>query len=317
MTYLVTGGAGFIGRATVRALRAEGLDVVVLDSLTYAAHEADLRSIEGVEVVVGDVDEPADVAAVFERFAPSVVLNLAAESHVDRSLEDASPFVRANTLGPWVVARACAEAGVRMVQVSTDEVYGDRDGLPPSVEGDPTTPTNPYSAAKAAGDAMALSLVRSDGLDAVVTRGANTYGPGQYPEKLLPLAAQRWANGATMGVYGDGLQEREWIFVDDHASGILAAARRGASGGIFHLGGDAPTPNLDLLDRWRAALGYPPMGKEAWLAHVADRRGHDRRYRLASERTRELLRWSPSVDLAAGLAATAAWHDANPDFWTN
>lgn len=314
--WLVTGGAGFIGRAVVRALRAEGVDVVVLDALTYAAHEADLTSIEGVTVVVGDVAEPADVAAVMTTHAPSVVLNLAAETHVDRSLQDASPFVRANTLGPWVVARACAEARTRLVQVSTDEVYGDRDGLPASVEGDPVTPTNPYSAAKAAGDGMVLSLVRSDGLDAVVTRGVNTYGPGQYPEKLLPLAAKRWAEGTALGVYGDGLQERDWIHVDDHAAGILAAARRGRRGGVYHLGGAAPIPNLELLGRWRAALGYPAAAA-GWLNHIEDRRGHDRRYRLACAATRAELGWAPGVALDEGLGATGAWHVANPDFWVS
>ncbi len=308
---MVTGGAGFIGRAVVRALRAGGVDVVVLDVLTYAAHEADLRSIEGVELVVGDVAEPHDVGPVLDRHRPAMVLNLASESHVDRSLQDAGPFVRSNTQGAWVVAQACAERGIRMVQVSTDEVYGDREGRPVTREGDRVSPTNPYSSAKAAGDAMVLSLLRSHGLDAVVTRGVNTYGPGQYPEKLLPLAASRWAAGEDMGIYGDGRQERSWIHVDDHAAGILAAARRGERGLVYHFSGGPPVANLDLLARWRTAFDLPPGG----LTHIEDRRGHDRRYHLDDRWTRKQLGWAPRWALDDGLRATADWHRTHPDFW--
>jgi dTDP-glucose 4,6-dehydratase len=335
--WLVTGGAGFIGRAVVRALRAEGVGVVVLDALTYAAHGRDLRSIDGVELVVGDVAEPSVVAEVFDRYRPEVVLNLASESHVDRSLEDASPFVRANTLGAWVVARAALAAGSRLVQVSTDEVYGDRDGRPASIEGDPVAPTNPYSVAKAAGDGMVLALVRSDGLDAVVTRAVNTFGPGQHPEKLLPLAAARWGAGERMGVYGDGRQEREWLHVDDHAAGIVEAARHGSAGSIYHLGGGAgPIPNVLLLLRWRAALGYPdveldegfdsnrgvaatvPAGTGGWpfLETVADRPGHDRRYWMSCTSTAQALGWAPACGFRERLDQAARWHLAHPDFWT-
>jgi len=316
-TWLITGGAGFIGRALVRRVLSEGHCVVVLDAMTYAAHPAALRRLgddEQLIVVEGDVADAQFVAAVFEAAEPTVVVDAAAHSHVDRSLEDAAPFIRTNATGAWVVAQASLDAGARLVRVSTDEVYGDRAGRPASQEGDPVRPTNPYSASKAAGDALVASLVRSHGLDAVITRGVNTYGPGQYPEKLLPLAAQRWADGASMGVYGDGLQERDWLYVDDHADAIVAAAYLGRAGHTLHFAGAGPVANRALLALWRSALGHPD--DDDGLEEVDDRPGHDRRYDLDDKATRRLLSWSPRTDLEAGLAATARWTRRHPDFWS-
>jgi dTDP-glucose 4,6-dehydratase len=315
-TWLVTGGAGFIGRAVVRSLLAGGDRVVVLDAMTYAAHPAALHRLsidDRLTVVEGDVADPEAVAAVLAQHRPAFVLNLAAHSHVDRSLDDAAPFIHASTTGAWVVARATLEIGARLVQVSTDEVYGDRHGRPAAVEGDPSVPTNPYSAAKAAGDAMVQSLVRSHGLDAVVTRGVNTYGPGQYPEKLLPLAGTRWRAGQPMGVYGDGTQRRDWLHVDDHAAGILAAATRAETGSVVHLAGTGPQTNLEVLEAWWSALGRPAI--DPWWEAVADRAGHDRRYDLDDSASRSALGWAPRLDLCAGLTATARWWRDNPDFW--
>jgi len=310
LTLLVTGGAGFIGRALVRQLAARGDRVVVLDALTYAAHPDALSRIAGdVELVQGDVADEGVVAGLLDRMTPDAVLHLAAESHVDRALADAAPFLRTNVWGTWQVVRACVQHGVRLVHVSTDEVYGDRSGLPTSLEGDPCAPTNPYSAAKTCGDHLVLSAVRAEGLNAVITRGANTYGPGQYPEKLLPLAGQRWRSGRAMGVYGDGQQVRHWLYVDDHAAGIVAALDRGAPGSIAHFGGEAST-NTDVLARWAAALGVPGDTER-----VEDRPGHDRAYDLDDTATRRALGWSPATALDAGLALTAAWTAAHPQFW--
>ncbi len=310
MRVLVTGGAGFIGRAVVRALLARGDDVVVLDAHTYAAHPQALRALGELELVEGDVADAAVVFALFARVRPELVLHLAAESHVDRAIADAAPFVRTNVTGSWNVARAACQVEARLVQVSTDEVYGDREGRPASVEGDPVVPTNVYAATKACGDAMVQALARTDGLNAVITRGVNTYGPGQFPEKLLPLAARRWLAGEPAPLYGDGLQVRHWLHVDDHAAGILAAAASGA-GGVVHLGSADRLSNRELLAAWRSALGLPPGGLEP----VDDRPGHDRAYALDDTASRERLGWTPRIRLNDGLASTAGWLRANPGFW--
>jgi dTDP-glucose 4,6-dehydratase len=314
-SWLVTGGAGFIGRAVVRLLLDDPSTsrVTVLDAMTYAAHVAALDGLDDgrLAVLTGDVAEPEQVDAAFAEARPDRVLHLAAESHVDRSLHDAAPFVRTNVTGSWNIAQAALRAGVRLVQVSTDEVYGDREGHPAVVEGAPVAPTNPYAATKACADAMVAALVRSHDLDAVITRGVNTFGPGQFPEKLLPLAARRWAGGASMPLYGDGLQTREWLYVDDHAAGIIAAARRGQRGAVLHLAGEGRT-NLEALADWHAALGHdgePP------LESVADRPGHDRLYALDDRATRSALGWAPATGWIEGLARTARWRDATPHFW--
>ena len=318
MTWLVTGGAGFIGRAVVRALlaRPDVARVVVLDALTYAAHPCALRAMRDVrlELVRGDVADAEGVAELFARERPGVVLHLAAESHVDRAIADAAPFVRTNVTGTWNVARAALDVGARLVQVSTDEVYGDREGREAAVEGDPVAPTNAYAATKACADALVTSLVRAEGLDAVITRGVNTYGPGQFPEKLLPLAARRWRSGQPMPLYGDGLQRRCWLFVDDHASGVVAAAGAGQPGAILHLGSGESRDNVGLLRAWREALGLPTEPLD-WCRQVADRPGHDRTYTLDDGATRRALGWAPRTGLGDGLAATATWHAEHPDFW--
>ena len=315
MKTIVTGGAGFIGRAVVQALLARGEQVVVLDALTYAAHPEALLALGDVELVQGDVADPATVAELFARVRPERVLHLAAESHVDRAITDAAPFVRTNVAGSWNVARAALEVGARLVHVSTDEVYGDRDGRPATVEGDPVAPTNAYAATKACADALVLSLVRAEGLDAVITRGVNTYGPGQFPEKLLPLAARRWLAGEPAPVYGDGLQVRHWLHVHDHAAGILAAADL-EGGPVVHLGSADRCTNLEVLRAWRGALELP-LEPDDWLEPVTDRPGHDRAYALDDRTSRQRLAWAPRWSLGEGLAATATWLRGAPDFWNS
>ncbi len=309
---LVTGGAGFIGRSLVPRIAAGGRPVVVLDALTYAAHPIGLAAACAdlpVTVVRGDVADQGVVADLIERHDVSAVVHLAAETHVDRSLQDAAPFLRTNVQGTWQVVQACVTHRVRLLQVSSDEVYGDREGGPPSAEGDPVSPTNPYAAAKACADHLVLAAVRADGLDAVITRGTNTYGPGQFPEKLLPLAARRWLAAQAMGVYGDGDQVRQWLHVDDHAAGIEAALDRGDAGAIVHLAG-APRTNRQILHQWAEALGLPGP-----LRRIADRPGHDRRYALDDAASREALSWAPRVALGPGLAAMARWTREHGDFW--
>jgi dTDP-glucose 4,6-dehydratase len=319
-TWLVTGGAGFIGRALVRQLLSQQprRRVVVIDAMTYAAHPValdGLAELGDLEVVEGDIADSALVERLMERLRPELVLNLAAESHVDRSLRDSTPFLRTNIIGTQVLLQAALRHAVgRFVQVSTDEVYGDRRGLRAAREGDAVRPSNPYSISKACADSLLQAAVRSHGLDAVVTRGCNTYGPGQFPEKLLPLAALRWSRGQPMWVYGDGQQERTWIHVDDHAAGILAAATSGRSGGIYHLRHGAPRSNEQTLRDWHAALGVAGAVDEL-LQESADRPGHDRRYALSDAKTRRELGWRPSTPWKRGLSATARWLHHYPRFW--
>jgi dTDP-glucose 4,6-dehydratase len=328
-TWLVTGGAGFIGRAVLAQLLAgEGARpsrLVVLDAFTEAAHRPALEALAArgrsadLLVVPGDVADPAAVDALFRAQRPSVVLNLAAETHVDRSLRDAAPFVRTNVSGTWVLLQAARAHGVRrFVQVSTDEVYGDRHGRRPARPSDPCEPSNPYAATKACADALVLAAARAHGLDAVITRGCNTYGPGQYPEKLLPLAARLWARGEPMPVYGDGRQRREWIHVDDHAAGIVAAARHAPAPGtagaprVLHLGSGRRLENLEVLAAWWDVLGFGEPGSPPPIRFVPDRPGHDRAYALSRISAGNIRR----IPLRRGLAATARWQRANPDFWS-
>ena len=336
-TWLVTGGAGFIGRVVVEQLLAwtEGPQVVVLDAMTYAAHPVALRAVgesyaglpesSRLTIVEGDVADGVLVSKLMARVRPRVVLNLAAETHVDRSLSNNAPFVRTNVEGTEMLVRASVDCRVeRFVQVSTDEVYGDRVGRRAARETDGVEPTNPYAATKACGDALVQAAVRSSGLDAVITRGCNTYGPGQFPEKLLPLAALRWGADQPMWVYGDGLQERVWLHVDDHAAGILAAARVGTEGAVYHFSGGRPRTNQATLESWRRALGlggrpddYLRGDSSQLIKFVPDRPGHDRRYALGDQETRRQLGWAPRRSWRSGLRATAKWLASNPQFWAS
>jgi dTDP-glucose 4,6-dehydratase len=307
---LVTGGAGFVGSAFVRRLlEAEPTSrAVTFDLLTYAGH---LENLGGVPpdrhaFVRGDVADGAAVAAAFREHRPTAVVNLAAETHVDRSLEDARRFVRTNVLGTQVVLDAAHEAGVPTVHVSTDEVYGPL-ATGRATPDSPLAPTSPYAASKAAGDLLARAAARSRGQDVRVTRCTNNYGPRQMPEKLVPLAIVRARRGERVPVYGDGQQVRDWIHVEDHVEGLLAALRAGRPGAVYHFAGDAPRPNLDVVHAICRLAGAPL----SLVAHVEDRPDHDRRYALDDAATRRELGWRPRVAFEEGLAATVRWYAEN------
>jgi dTDP-glucose 4,6-dehydratase len=317
---LVTGGAGFIGSNLVRRLLAERPDaeVVNLDALTYAGH---LESLEGVRddprhtFVRGDICDGVVVQRAMT--GVDVVFHLAAESHVDRSIVEDAPFVRTNVLGTATLLAAALAAGVsRFVQVSTDEVYGELPWRDPAVpdadaprftEDTPLAPRSPYSASKAAGDHLALAYHTTHGMDVVVTRSSNNYGPYQYPEKLIPVILTKALADQRVPVYGDGLYVRDWIHVDDHCSGILAAAERGQGGRVYNFGGDAERTNLSLVREILGIVGKP----ESLVEHVTDRPGHDRRYAIDASRAKAELGWAPQVDFSAGLRSTVAWYQAN------
>lgn len=313
MKIVVTGGAGFIGSHFVRMTLNERPDatVIVLDKLTYAGNLRNLEDVAGnprYSFVEGDIADAAAAGAAVQ--AADVVVNFAAESHVDRSLATPEAFVETNVKGVLVMLGASLDAGVRrFVQVSTDEVYGS------AAEGEfdesaPLRPTSPYSASKAAGDLMALSFHASHGLDVVITRGANTYGPNQYPEKLIPLFVTNALDDRPLPLYGDGLQVRDWLHVEDHCRAIDTALRYGEAGGVYNIGGAAEMTNADITRLILGRLGKP----ESLIRHVADRPGHDRRYALDDRRLRA-LGWTPAVPFREGLAATIDWYAERRDWW--
>jgi len=306
MRVLVTGGAGFIGSHFVRRLAAGGDEVVVLDRLTYAGNRANLDGVDA-ELVVGDIADPEAVARAGR--GCTAVANFAAETHVDRSILGSAEFIHTDVLGTQVLLEWARGTGARYVQVSTDEVYGDLAGGGSSREDDPLRPSSPYSASKAGGDLQVLAYVRTYGVDASITRGANTYGPNQYPEKLIPLFATNALDGLPLPVYGDGRQRREWLHADDHCAAVELVLREGGAGEIYNVGGEE-RENLDVTERILATTGADP----SLVTHVEDRAGHDRRYSLDDAKLRA-LGWTQQRSFEEGLAETVAWYRANRSWW--
>jgi dTDP-glucose 4,6-dehydratase len=304
---LVTGGAGFIGSHFVKRLVAGGDDVVVLDKLTYAGNPANLEGT-GVEPIIGDIADPDAVARA--GVGCDAVVNFAAETHVDRSILDPEAVVRTNVVGPNVLLEWARASGKRLLHVSTDEVYGDV-GLDeaPRKEDDPFRPSSPYSAAKAGGDLLVPAYVRTYGVDALRTHGANTYGPNQYPEKFLPLFVTNLFDGGPVPVYGDGRQRREWLHVEDHCAALDLVLREGVAGEAYNIGG-SEQENLTMVESFLRLTGADP----SLVRHVEDRAGHDRRYSVDDTKLRR-LGWAPETALEDGLASTVEWFRSNRSWW--
>jgi dTDP-glucose 4,6-dehydratase len=314
---LVTGGAGFIGSNLVRLLRREKPDwtVVNLDKLTYAGNAeslADLRDDPGHVFVRGDIANAELVEHVLASHRVDAILNLAAESHVDRSILGPGIFVETNVSGTQVLLEAARQRGVkRFVQVSTDEVYGSLGATGKFTESSPLSPSSPYSASKAAADLLALAYARTFGMEVVVTRCSNNYGPWQFPEKLIPLMIANALEGKKLPVYGDGLQIRDWIHVEDHCRALLAALASGRPGEVYNLGSDNEWPNIRIVGRLLEILG---KGSEL-VEHVKDRPAHDRRYAIDAARARAELGWAPRIGFSEGLEATVRWYVQHKEWW--
>ena len=311
-TVLVTGGCGFIGSNFVRHLLATDAAVAVvnLDALTYAgnlANLADLADDPRYTFIKGDITSRDDVRSAMRRGVTDVI-HFAAESHVDRSIQDSGPFVRTNVLGTQVLLDAAREFAVtKYVQVSTDEVYGSLGATGLFTEETPLHPNSPYSASKAAADLLVQAYHHTFGLPAVTTRCSNNYGPYQFPEKLIPLFVTRLLNDETVPVYGDGQQIRDWIHVLDHCRGVEAAWRKGKPGEVYNFGGRCEMANLDLTKLLLKLLGKP----DTLIEYVKDRLGHDRRYAIDCTKAERELGWAPQATFDAGLRETIAWYQAN------
>jgi dTDP-glucose 4,6-dehydratase len=308
MRVLVTGGAGFIGSHFVRHLAAEGDEVVVLDKLTYAGNRANLEGVEH-EFHQGDIADPEAVARAAE--GVEAIVNFAAETHVDRSILGPAEFILTDVLGTQVLLDYARHNGKRLLHVSTDEVYGDVPlGAPGCTEEAPLRASSPYSASKAGGELQVLAYVRTYGVDALITRGANTYGPRQYPEKFLPLFITNCLDGLPLPVYGDGKQTREWLHVDDHCAGIDLALRRGAAGDVYNVSGQE-RQNMEVVKRILELTGASPD----LVRHVEDRAGHDRRYAVDATKLRN-LGWAPRHNFdAGGLEELVEWYRENREWW--
>ncbi|MDQ1698568.1 MAG: dTDP-glucose 4,6-dehydratase [Frankiaceae bacterium] len=319
MRVFVTGGAGFIGSHYVRTMLTGGYPgyadatVTVFDKLTYAGNLANLEPVSqspNYRFVHGDILD----GALLDDLLPGqdVVVNFAAESHVDRSIHGAADFVTTNVVGVQTLLDAAMRAGVpRVVQVSTDEVYGSiAEGS--FRESDPLEPNSPYSAAKAGGDLIARSYFVTHKLDVSITRCTNNYGPYQYPEKVIPLFVTNLLDGLTVPLYGDGLNIRDWLHVDDHCRGIQLVVEGGRPGEVYNIGGGVELTNRELTTKLLEATG---RDWDTFVTYVEDRKGHDRRYSLSDDKIRDELGYVPRVDFTTGLAETVQWYRDNESWW--
>jgi dTDP-glucose 4,6-dehydratase len=304
---LVCGGAGFIGSNFVRVrLREHGDDIVVLDKLTYAGRRENLQDLD-VGFLHGAIEDPDVVAEAID--GVDAVVNFAAETHVDRSIAEPDAFVKTHGQGTYVLLEAARERGVRFLQVSTDEVYGSiEEGS--FTESSPLQPSSPYSATKAGADLLVASYFHTYGLETVICRGSNNYGPYQYPEKLIPLMILNALHDDHLPVYGDGLNVRNWLYVEDFARGIGHVLAHGAPGEVYNVGGPDECANIEVVRRILELTGR----EESLIEYVTDRPGHDRRYSLGSEKVRA-LGWEAQVRFADGLAETVRWYADNAWWW--
>ena len=315
MKILVTGAAGFIGSGLVRMTVAAGeFDIINLDKLTYAGNLENLVSVSGNRRYVfikGDICDSDLVNEVFEEHRPDAVVHFAAESHVDRSIMSPLPVFETNLRGTFTLLEAARTRGIgRFVHVSTDEVYGSIEAPHEADENYPLNGSSPYSAAKAGSDLLALAYFKTYKVPVVVTRASNNYGPYQFPEKLIPLMISNALEDKPLPVYGDGMQVRDWLYVEDHCRAILAVLRKGRDGEIYNIGGNRSLPNKVVVDKILEATGKP----QSLIRYVADRPAHDRRYALSSAKIMRETGWAPQMDFERGLVATVEWYRWHQDW---
>jgi dTDP-glucose 4,6-dehydratase len=314
---LVTGGAGFIGSAFVRYCMSRAkvtYEIVNLDKLTYAGNLDNLTEVEGkpgYSFVQGDICDAALVSRLLEEHQTGAIVHFAAESHVDRSILSAEAFFQTNLRGTFTLLEAARAAKTpRFIHVSTDEVYGSIPEPDDATEEYPLKTSSPYSASKAGSDLLALSYYTTYKLPLSVTRASNNYGPCQFPEKLIPLMISNAFDNKPLPIYGDGMQIRDWLYVDDHCRAILAVLEKGRAGEIYNIGGSRSLPNRQVVQQILAITGRP----ESLMTTVTDRPGHDRRYALSSEKIMRETGWAPEMSFEQGLADTIDWYKTHPEW---
>ena len=325
MKILVTGGMGFIGSAVVRLAVSRGHEVINLDAMTYAACEANVASVSGSNLYSfeqADIRDRAALDSVFATHRPDAVMHLAAESHVDRSIDGPGDFVSTNVMGTFHLLEAAraygGPSGFRFHHISTDEVFGSLGPTGKFTEDTPYAPNSPYSASKAASDHLVRAWHETYGLPVVMTNCSNNYGPYHFPEKLIPVVILNALAGRAIPVYGQGVNVRDWLYVEDHADALLCVLEKGRIGRSYNIGGENEARNIDIVQMICALLDkMRPMGAPhaQLITFVADRPGHDLRYAIDPARIRDELGWRPSVTLEEGLRKTVAWYLANEGWW--
>ena len=331
MKIIVTGGAGFIGSALVRHLvGVRGDQVLTIDKLTYAGNRANLAAVAGCvnhRLEVLDICDAERLRGLLFDFGPDALMHLAAESHVDRSIDGPADFIRTNVLGTSTLletvreynADQAGDQACRFVHVSTDEVYGTLGAEGAFSESSPYRPNSPYSASKAASDHLVRAWRATYGLPAMLTNCSNNYGPYQFAEKLIPVIILAALRGAPVPLYGDGQQVRDWLYVDDHVQGLVAVLENGALGRTYNIGGDCEKTNLEVATEVLTAVAEQtdadPGGLLRLIEFVEDRPGHDRRYAIDASRIREELGWQPQTGFADGIRQTVAWYLDHKDWW--
>lgn len=314
MPIFVTGGAGFIGSNLVRQLVGQGRKVINFDKLTYAGN---LENLEGLDpelhiFVKGDVADPTQVRKAFEEHKPKGVMHLAAESHVDRSIDSPGEFIRTNVTGTQVILDAARDFGVeKFVHVSTDEVYGELGAKGKFTETSPLKPNSPYSASKASSDLLVRAYNKTFGVKACITRCSNNYGPYQFPEKLIPLFSTNAMEDKPLPVYGKGANVRDWIHVTDHCDALIAVLDKGIPGEIYNIGADRELANIEITRLILKLLDKP----ESLIRFVDDRPAHDFRYAIDSTKIMKELGWKPAIQFEQGLAQTIQWYKSNKEWW--
>ena len=315
MRILVTGGAGFIGSAFIRlALEDTNVEIVNFDKLTYAGNLENLAPVANnkrYRFVKGDVADSSAVEQAFADSKPDAVVHFAAESHVDRSIHSPEPVFDTNLRGTFTLLQAARTHGVgRFVHISTDEVYGSLEAPAEADERYPLNPSSPYSAAKAGSDLLALAYFKTFKLPVVVTRASNNYGPYQFPEKLIPLMISNALEDRSLPIYGDGMQVRDWLFVEDHCRAIRTVLDKGREGEVYNIGGNRSLANLEVVERILTIAGKP----RSLMQYVQDRPAHDRRYALSSEKLMAETGWRPQMDFETGLSRTIEWYRGNSEW---
>jgi dTDP-glucose 4,6-dehydratase len=313
---LVTGGAGFIGSAFVRYMveKYPDYNIIVLDKLTYAGNLDNLLPVHDApnyRLERGDIAHRETVQRVLEQYQIDAIVNFAAETHVDRSILEPDAFIHTDVVGLYILLDVARQVGVKRIHhVSTDEVYGSiEQGF--FREGDPLEPNSPYAASKAGGEMMLRAYHVTFGMHTSVTRGSNTFGPYQYPEKVAPFFITEAIDDRPLPLYGDGMQVRDWLYVDDHCEAIDVVLHKGAPGAIYNVGGEHEMHNIDVTRFILKTLGKP----DSLIRHVADRPGHDRRYALTNDKIRAELGWTPHHSFEDAMTATVRWYQANEWWW--